>query len=149
MNLSLDLLFNLRLLRKNFGFVPICVLMIALGMGMSITLYTIMDNGGTKSLPFPDGDRYVDVMGYDTSYGTDRRRYLDAYSYQTLAASVNSYKTIGATERLSAIFSDTDVAERYQGMNISPNILQATTVTPLLGRGLLPSDDLQARSQWS
>lgn len=142
MNLSLDLLFNLRLLRKNFGFVAICVLMIALGMGMSITLYTIMDNGGTKSLPFPDGDRYVSILGYDTSYGTDRRSALDGYTYQILAESVRSYKTFGANRRLSAIFSDTDVAERYQGISITPNILQATAVTPLMGRGLLPSDDI-------
>lgn len=142
MNLSLDLLFNLRLLRKNFGFVAICVLMIGLGMGMSITLYTIMDNGSTKPLPFPDGDRYVSILGYDKTFGTDRRQRLDGYTYQTLAASVNDYKTFGANERLSAIFSDTDVAERYQGVSITPNILQATAVTPALGRGLLPSDDI-------
>ncbi len=142
MNFSLDFLHNLRLLRKNFGFVAICVLMIGLGMGLSITLYSIMDNGGTKSLPFPDGDRYVDILGYDTSFGTDRRFGLDAYAYQTLEASVNSYKTLGVTQRLSAIFSDNEVAARYRGVRITPNILQATGVRPAMGRTLLPSDDI-------
>jgi len=142
MNLSLDLIFNLRLLRKNFGFVAICVLMIALGMGLSITLYTIMDNGGTKSMPIPDGDRYVNILGYDTTVGTGRRFGLDGYAYQILENSVSSFKTLGASRRLFAIFSDNDVAARYQGVRITPNVLQATGVVPALGRTLLPSDDI-------
>lgn len=142
MNLSLDLIFNLRLLRKNFGFVAICVLMIALGMGLSITLYTIMDNGGTKSMPIPDGDRYVDIRGYDSTIGSGRRFGLDGYAYQILEDSARSFKTFGASRRLSAIFSDNDVAARYQGVRITPNILQATGVVPALGRTLLPSDDI-------
>ncbi len=142
MNLSLDLIFNLRLLRKNFGFVAICVLMIALGMGLSITLYTIMDNAGTKSLPLPDGDRYVTVMRYDTNYGTNRRFGFDAHTYQTLEESVSSFRIFGATRRLIAIFSDNEVAARYQGVYVTPNILQASGVRPVLGRTLLPSDDI-------
>lgn len=35
MTLPTDLIYNLRLLRKNLGFVAICVLMIGLGMGVS------------------------------------------------------------------------------------------------------------------
>ncbi|MCG8415512.1 MAG: hypothetical protein MI746_14955, partial [Pseudomonadales bacterium] len=62
MKLPLDLIFNLRLLRKNSGFVAICVLMISCGVGLSIGLFTVGDNLGTKSMPFANGDRFINVL---------------------------------------------------------------------------------------
>ncbi len=140
MSLLSDLRYNLRLLRKSPGFVVICVLVIGLGMGMSITSYSILSSIAAKPLPFPDGDSFVRVRGVDNSNG--RTVAMDGYAYQTLQASVQSYKTFGAQRDVLATFSDGGVAEQFRGSTITSNLLQATAVAPLLGRSLLPQDDI-------
>ncbi len=142
MRLPLDLLYNLRLLRKNLGFVAICVLMIGAGIGLSISLYTIGDNLGTKPLPFPDGDRFVTVLTVDESTSTRLVRTLDAYNFHSLQQSATSFKTFGAEQSFMASFSDGDVATRYRAVRISSNLLQASEVVPLMGRSLQPGDDV-------
>ena len=59
MKLPLELIYNLRLLRKNLGFVSICVLMISLGMGLSITMYSLSDNVSAEHLPLSAPYRLV------------------------------------------------------------------------------------------
>lgn len=141
MHLPLDLLYNLRLLRKNLGFVSICVLMIGMGMGLSITMYSITVNVDTRLLPFENGDRFVDIFGYDNSENAAREIVRDGFIYQSLqASSSNTFKTIGAYLETRAVLSDGEVSERFEAVRITPNLFQETGVVPNLGRSLLPSD---------
>ncbi|PCH61801.1 MAG: hypothetical protein COC19_04140, partial [SAR86 cluster bacterium] len=141
MRLPLDLLYNIRLLRKNIGFVVICVLMIGSGIALCIGLYTIGDNLGTKAMPFPNGDKFLRVMAVDESTSSGNTRSLDPYLFEKLKESAQSFQTFGAEQDFTASFSDGDVATRYFADRLSPEILQATGVVPILGRNLLPSDD--------
>ncbi|PCH62029.1 MAG: hypothetical protein COC19_03485, partial [SAR86 cluster bacterium] len=141
MGLPLDLRYNLRLLAKNYGFVAICVLMIGIGMGSSITLYSVADNISSKQLPFANGDRFVDVYGSKQLAGSvSDGNISDGYIYLTLAESVRSFEVFGAYREAAAIFSDGDVSERFQAASISPELIQATAVMPILGRNLQVDD---------
>ncbi len=142
MNLSFDFIYNLRLLRKTPGFVFICVLMIGLGMGLSITLYSITDNMGIKPLPIVDADKHVRIVGQDTSSESFRVRSFDGFLYQSLLATSKSFQTLGAFQESAAIVSHDDVSGRFQTALITPHLLEATQVLPVLGRNLRPSDDL-------
>ena len=141
MDLSLDLRHNLRLLRKNAGFVGICILIIGLGMGVSITLYTIGKNIGIKSPPLPNGERYVNVGLFDNSGPAQRWQWLDGYMFRSLESTSRNFKTLGVRRDTDAVLSDGERAERFYGTKITSNLLQATEVAPILGRNLLPSDD--------
>ncbi len=142
--LPLDLQFSLRLLRKNYLFVSMCVLVIALGMASSIAMYEVVSAFGYSTLPYPDGDKYIVVKRIDGETGQvdGYPSSIDSYTYQYLASSVQSYREFGAYRRQYATFSDGEYAQQYYSAYISPNLLQATAVEPILGRALAPSDDV-------
>ena len=144
MNLSLDLMHSLRLSRKNFGFVSLCVLIIGLGMTLTMMLYIFIFSIVYKPLPFPNGDRFVGIrtIDKDTEQPRELSPTVDAYLYQNLLKGVDGFDAIGAYRSLRATFSDGDVANEYLAAHIEPKVLAMSAEQPLLGRSLQESDDI-------
>lgn len=142
MNLPMDIFYNLRLLQKNAGFVAICVLMIGMGMGLSITLYSIVSNMSPSPLPITNGDRFVTVYAVDKSSGEFQGKLTDGYIYHHLQQTAHSFSTLGAYWDARATLSDGDIAQEFQADRITSNLLQVASVAPILGRNLQPSDDV-------
>src|SRR5713226_7393559 len=63
-SLARDLRFSLRTLRRTPGFTVIAVLVMALGIGANVALFTVVRGVLLKPLPFQDPDRLV--MLYET-----------------------------------------------------------------------------------
>lgn len=61
MTLPHDLRFALRRLRRSPGFSVATLLMLALGIALSVGMYTVVRGVLLASLPFPDADRVVEV----------------------------------------------------------------------------------------
>jgi len=56
-SLARDLRFSLRTLRRNPGFTVIVILVMALGIGANVALFTVVRGVLLKPLPFHDPDR--------------------------------------------------------------------------------------------
>ncbi len=56
-----DLRYSLRLLRRLRGFAITAILTLAIGVGLSTTLFTVIHAALIRPLPFPEPDRLVDV----------------------------------------------------------------------------------------
>lgn len=56
-----DLHFAVRLLRKNFGFALLSVLLLALGIGANTAIFTVVNAALLQPLPYADADRIVQV----------------------------------------------------------------------------------------
>ncbi len=139
----LNLAYNLRLLAKNLGFVAICVITIGLGMGLSVSMYSVLTNIAVKSPPFPDGAKFVRIHGVDKTLNYRDELPVDGFMYQMLEPSVRSFETFGVSQDSSVVISDEGgVAQRFIAAGITPNLLQSTDVSPLMGRLLLPEDDI-------
>ncbi|HIG43270.1 MAG: hypothetical protein ABGY96_26940 [bacterium] len=67
MNLLFELRFTLRLFRHNLSFNLLAMLVIALGLGVILTLFNLTNNFYGKSLPFKHGERYVRIAALDMS----------------------------------------------------------------------------------
>jgi putative ABC transport system permease protein len=56
-----DIRFGLRVLRKNPGFTAVAVLTLALGIGATTAMFTVVDGALLKSLRYPEADRVVSI----------------------------------------------------------------------------------------
>jgi putative ABC transport system permease protein len=138
-----DLLYGLRVLRKKPWFSFVIALSLAVGIGLNTAIFTLMNSILLGSLPFRDPDRLVTFFSIppghpDQSLGVSvpnlfaiRER---ARSFEAVGALVNNAADFGAEENGVA-------AERLQGENVTPGLLQALGVKPLMGRFFDESED--------
>lgn len=143
MKLPYEITFTLRVLRKNIGFNTLCVLVIALGIAISIPLYSVVRNITYASLPFPDSDRMILIKQLDSRTNAELSLYsFDDFQFSSIANSANNFDILGAFYDSHVTFSDGNYAESFYGVRITAEAMSLAPITPILGRSLLPSDQL-------
>src|SRR5580692_7741553 len=80
-SLARDLRFSLRTLRRTPGFTVIAILVMALGIGANVALFTVVRGVLLKPLPFQDPDRLVMLYEWDLHEN-------DAEGYHTVAGGI-------------------------------------------------------------
>src|ERR1700704_4012220 len=131
-----DLLYGLRMLAKKPVFTAIATLSLGLGIGLNTAIFTLLNTMLWGSLPYHALDRIVVVWSVpprhmDQVSGVSVPDYLAwkerNRSFEVLGAMSNAARDFGATENGAP-------AERIQGEDYSPELLQALGVQPLMGR---------------
>src|SRR3981081_3062238 len=130
--LSKDLRYGARSLLKHPGFTAIALVSIALGIGVNTTIFSFVNAGLFRPLPFPDSRQRVRLWdGNSTSY-PDYVAYRDeskvfsglaAYAQRPMNVTVNGE------------------SKRIYGELVSGNYFDVLKVTPALGRGFLEEED--------
>jgi hypothetical protein len=135
-----DLRFALRVYAKNRSFTIIAVLALAIGIGSNIAVFTVVNALLFRSLPYPDGDRLVQVgrsfnegPAYTMSYA--RFRFLEQHN--RAFESVAAYDVVGSG--LSMTLGETP--ELVQSSRVSANFFRVLHINPLLGRGFTADDE--------
>ena len=129
-----------RALGRSRGLTLLAVLTLALGIGSTTFMFSIVHGALYRGLPFPDGDEIHRIYRADRAEGWDRgsmeyRDYLalreDQTSFESLAAGYSGTVNVSTGER----------AIRLDGSFLTSNAFQILGVRPVLGRGFLPGDD--------
>ena len=139
-NFLQDLRFALRVYAKNRSFTIIAVLALAIGIGSNIAVFTVVNALLFRSLPYPDGDRLVQVgrslkegPAYKMSYA--RFHFLEQNNrvFESLAA----YDVVGSS--LSITLGETP--ELVQSSRVSADFFRVLRVNPELGHSFTTDDD--------
>ena len=133
MNLSLDLKHAWRLLNQSWGHTLMCASVVALSVGLAVWTYTLVYSQVLKPLPFPDSHRWYSVQIAADAGGRPRPR-VDAYTWQKLIERNRSADFLGAFASRAAVLSEGQATTSLRAVAISPRLLAATRVVPLLGR---------------
>ncbi|MCC6369145.1 MAG: ABC transporter permease [Bryobacterales bacterium] len=140
MNWAQDLRFATRLLRKHPWFSAAIVVMLALGIGVNTTIFTLVNAVLYKPLPFPGGERLVVVQGRNLARGrgTQPLSYPDFRDYRAAANSFEFFE--GVIPQPMDISERGNPPQRYRGARTTPALFRMIRVQPVIGRGFTEVD---------
>ena len=138
-SLGQDARFALRLLAKERWFTAASTAALALGIGVTGMMVTIINGYNFRGLPGPDPGRIVHLGTRDSS-GRDRGvSYLDFQDWRNAS---RSFASLGAFAGARITISEPNRSpESLGGAYMSAESFGILGVAPMLGRGLSASDD--------
>lgn len=134
-----DFSYCLRQLRKSPGFTGVAVLTLALGIGATTAIFSVMYALLLRPLPVPNPDQLVEVT---PSYHPDANMHAYAVwkelqTQQDVLSGVFAYSFNEAAFHLAS----RGETRRVPGLYVSGDYFSTLGVSPALGRALTPSDD--------
>jgi predicted permease len=142
-NLWQDLRFGVRTLRKSPGFTAVAVLMLALGIGATTAIFSIVEGVLLRPLPFPDPDRLV-ILG-DVLEGSHCASCADssvtAPDIRNYMRDTQSFSHLGGYRGRLFELSGTGDPAAVNATRMSGEVFAALGVPPLLGRTFTQRED--------
>jgi putative ABC transport system permease protein len=138
-----DLVYGLRLLARKPLFTLVIALSLAVGIGLNTAIFTLMNTILLRSLPFPDADRLVTLFTIPPGH-PDQPNGVSVPVLFAWKEQAHSFDAIGALTNNAVDFGAEEngvPAERVQGENVTPGLLQALGAQPLMGRLFTESED--------
>jgi predicted permease len=142
-DLAQDLRYAIRTLRQRPGFAAVALLTLALGIGATTVMFTVINGVLLKPLHYPDPGRLA-TLNEQTKGITDYRwGDLWAYSYPNYLDCKRQSSTLDmvAWRYNGGTVSAPGQAEHVDGMEMSSDLFTVLGVTLSRGRGFLPEDD--------
>ena len=138
--LGQDTRFGLRQMRRNPGVTGIMVLILALGIGASTTLFSVVKAISLGKCPYPDSESLVWVWGSKPSENGHHIS-VSGPTFLDWRAQNSVFEQVAAVAGGQFIPMKTpDAVERCWEDTVSPEFFSVLRVKPALGRTLLPED---------
>lgn len=140
-----DLRFALRSMRRAPGFTAIVVLVMALGIGANVNVFSILYSLVYRPWPVPHAERMLDIRMTNPRRGYDN----DNVSWQNFVDIRDRAKTleaVGAMWGMNAIVTIDKDPERFDAGNVTSGVFPAIGVKPMLGRNFTPDEEVYGRN---
>ena len=141
--LDLDLKYAVRSLRRRPGFVAVVVLTLALGIGATTAIFSVVNGVLLQPLPFDEPERLVRLEGMPTDGNTEKVGTGSSYpDYVDLRAGTSAFEQLAAIRGwMVTLTAPGTEPQRIRTALVSSNFFAALGVRPVLGRGFLPEDE--------
>jgi predicted permease len=133
-----DVRYALRALARAPGFAAVAVLTLALGIGATTIVYSLVDGILLRPLPIADPDRVV--LARELSPDKSEMS-LSWPNYLDLAARAKSFQSIGAWRGLQVNLTGLGQPRQINARQVTASLLDVLGVQPIIGRGITPADD--------
>lgn len=134
-----DLRYALRQLHKSPGFAVTAILILALGIGASISIFGFVDAALIKPLPYPDSNRLVEVTEKTDLFPRANLSYPDYLDWKKLNQVFSSLDVYNGNGYL---LPTADGAKPVPGERVSDGFFRTLGITPALGRNFFAGEDL-------
>jgi predicted permease len=137
-----DLRFGIRALVRNPGFSILAILVMGLGIGANVALFTVVHSVLLKPLPFKDQDRLVRLYEAD-AHGAFQDNVLAGGTFAAWQSQSHSFEQMAIKRGIDYNLSGSggQLPELVHGQVASWNIFPLLGVEAARGRLFLPSDD--------
>jgi len=142
-DLAQDLRYALRMLRNNPGFTVVALVTIALGIGTTTVMFTVLNGVLLRPLPYPDANQLVALHGHsrdwnDKIFGRQKLAYLDFRDCQRESRTLE----IAGIVFNGGTVSEPGEPEYVNNLDeISANLFSVLGVPLAYGRAFLPEED--------
>ena len=138
-DLQQDLRYATRVFVKQPGFAAAAVLTLALGIGATAAIFSVVNGVLLKPLPFQDPESLVTLRqlaphGAGTNHGPA--------TYLTYRENQQAFEAIGAWDPAEVSVTEGGDPERLQALMVSSSTLPLLRVQPIAGRGFSAEDDV-------
>ena len=140
-DLSQDVRYGIRALRHRAGFTAVAVCTLALGIGATTLMFTVIDGVLLKPLAYPDPARLVTLVEQTDWSNNFGNRWAFAYpNYQDCVRDTRSL-TLAAWRFNGGTVTGSGDPEYVNGLQVSPEFLGVLGIGIDRGRSFLASDD--------
>jgi predicted permease len=135
----------LRRLARYPAFTVPAVLTLALGLGATTAIFTVLDAVVLRPLPYASADRLVYIDSPVPGMGKDTRWWLGRHEMFYFKQTARSLEDLGLYQMGEATITGdgSGGAERVRSANVSSTLLNVLGFRPYVGRLLTPEDNLQ------
>ncbi len=133
------------MLKQNKGVSVIAVLALSIGIGLVVTIFSIVNGFILRGLPFDESDRLFQlrwntVEGQAANVLNDLR--INAFDFNDFQEQQTTFEGLSGFDNSTINIKGDDYARRYDGCSISTNFLELLRVKPFLGRWFFKDEDL-------
>ncbi len=135
-----DLRYGARLMRKRPGFTAVSVFTLALGIGLTTMMFSLVNGALLKGLPFEESDRIVAVHRTEIVQGWENMG-VTLHDLEAWREDQRSLSEIATYRTGTFNVSGTEGADRFDGGWVSAGLFDLLRVQPVVGRGFRPGED--------
>ncbi|HWE84519.1 MAG TPA: ABC transporter permease [Terracidiphilus sp.] len=139
-----DLRFALRQLRKNPGFAATAVFILALGIGVSLAIFSFVDAVLIRPLPFAQPNRIAFVTEKAPGFPRSNLSRPDYDDWKRMNTTLSSLDAVGGT---GFLLRQGSITEPVPAGRVSDGFFSTLGVNMLLGRDFLPGEDQPGHSK--
>jgi hypothetical protein len=134
-----DVRFALRMLRKNPGFTAVCVLILALGIGVNTAIFSVVYAVVLKPLPYPDSQQLYTIFQQRTQDSSVQAgfSYLDLQDVIAQDTAFSGMTGVGSHELTLTGRGDPFIV---RVADVTPELFSVFEQQPILGRMFRPED---------
>ncbi len=141
-----DLRFAFRMLRRDFGFTIVAVLILALGIGANIAVFSVVNTILLRPLPFRDPQQLVRIVEKDPKAGESSKTYTadatqDFQQQNHSFQSVSGYFAFTGPDNFKLVGNAQPIP--VTGILVAEGFFQTLGVEPSLGRLFRPEEFVQ------
>ena len=137
-----DLRFALRMIRRNTGFAVAAIGTLALGIGATTAVFSVVNAVLIRPLPYPEPDALVAVWHSAQFQGaTSNNIPLSSTMYLTYRERNETFQDFGVWHTGAASVTGIGEPEEIRTLVVTYGTLLAIDVRPVLGRWFSPADD--------
>ncbi len=133
--LGQDVRYALRNMRKTPGFAVVAILTLALGIGASTAIFSVIENILMEPFPYRDAQRYMSMQIHDTerSEPGGRAGYTGPELLDIMEQN-HVFDGVIANDNTDVLYRTAEGSQRFDGNFITPGTFEFFGMQPLLGR---------------
>jgi putative ABC transport system permease protein len=117
------------------------VLTLALGIGASTAIFSVLENILMEPFPYPDAERFMSIAIHDTEQSeSGGRSSLTGPEFLDYVAQNHVFDRVIANDGLDVLYRSSEGTQLLKGSHVTPGTFEFLGMTPLLGRVAQPAD---------